>query len=154
MKTASERVLKGILWLNKSDKTPKGWRNKLKPYLGKMGFYNPDKGPLGILFGDYSTGIKTLRIILGGNSFGFCSDYMTQYDSRDLNIAWEHALKTWDKWQPNEKGFIRKILGVTYYIYEREPDKWGIICSIGTFPRSYSSYTSAMRCVRKHSKTI
>lgn len=148
MKTAKERVKKGVAWLDRQNNL-KGWRNRVNP--DTMQFANPDKGPLGQLFGDYLSGLKALRIIGGGSDFGFRSGG----DPAELKQVWQCELITDEKWDHcNEWYAYKSIKGIRYDLCKEKDGKISIFEKDVLVKTGYSSYDSAKRAVRKLSKKI
>lgn len=159
MLTVKQRVQRGIDWLERSrgNQVPQNWRSLIKPET--LQFANPDKGPLGQLFGDYLTGLNRLRIIGGANQFGFRSAYKLLGDPAELKKEWTSVLRTDKNWMKIDCGnMFRTIKGIRYWLVKFpdntirvEENRNG---QIHWFPNSFSSYESCKRFVRKLSSQI
>jgi hypothetical protein len=151
--TVEQRVKRGIEWLDNDTKNivSKNWRSLIR--LDNLRFANPNKGPLGQLFGDYVTGLKKLRIIGGGSDYGFRSQYRKLGDPTDLKLAWAKALKTDPSWKNLGHSRIRLILGIRYVIFVDDEGIYrvGFIKSglAHKYPNRFTSYSSSKRFVRK-----
>ena len=152
--TAYDRVKRGIKWIDKN-KTICGQNWRLKIDIEALRFADPDKGPLGQLFGAYYVGLNKLRIASGGGSqLGFRTEYNIANDARELKIAWRQALYTDLKWDHHKLMSIRSILGTTYTIYKNDEDKYLMDihpCYGGVFAgkTKYKNRDSVVRAIRK-----
>jgi hypothetical protein len=153
VKSVSERVKMGFAWLDRS--WPTGWRSKID--VDTLQFANPDKGPLGQLFGDYITGLKKLKIVGGADHLGFRSTYRLLGDPEALKNEWAYMLRTHDKWHSCGDSLIRRIKGIQFLISNTaEGVKVSYFKSGQTheMPNLYQDYGSAKRSVRKFSCNI
>jgi hypothetical protein len=146
-----DRVKKGIETL---DRHLEGWRSKLN--IPVLRFADPDKGPLGQLFGSYSKGLYKTKVICRGQEMGFCA-YPRPGDANNLKAAWVKALETDRKWRKINNALTKKILGVRFTLYESD-NKVHIMMSRPGWAKvldgSYTTYDSAKRAVRKISRKI
>jgi hypothetical protein len=158
IRTVKQRVENGITCLDNGvdrGNTPKNWRSIIN--IDNLRFADPDKGPLGQIYGSYYDGLKKLRIVGGGSECGFRTEYNRYYDAKELKEMWTHLLRTEEKWTKISYYITRYIKGTRYIAIQEPPD---CLVKVKVFqngrrfelPQPYKNYSSAKRAVRKFSK--